>query len=159
KGIVGARAAYQLAKKHIEVIMIDRKENGNATSAGAGIVCPRISRVDNEDWYNAAKRGARFYERLIHDLEKQGEYNKDYKEGGAFSVSEDASDLAEIEKRVKRKKKDAPEVGDISRLSSKETNELFPVLDEGLQGVFVSGAARIDGALLRAALKRAAVKL
>ncbi|HLR65712.1 MAG TPA: FAD-binding oxidoreductase [Virgibacillus sp.] len=158
-GIVGASAAYQLAKKNIEVIMIDRKENGKATSAGAGIVCPWISRVDNEDWYNVAKRGARFYERLIHDLEKQGEYNTGYKKVGALSVSDDASELDEIEKRVKRKKKDAPEVGDISRLSSKETNELFPVLDEGLQGVFVSGAARIDGALLRAALKRAAVKL
>src|SRR5699024_4653618 len=152
-------AAYQLAKKNIEVIMIDRKENGKATSAGAGIVCPWISRVDNEDWYNVAKRGARFYERLIHDLEKQGEYNTGYKKVGALSVSDDASELDEIEKRVKRKKKDAPEVGDISRLSSKETNELFPVVVEGLQGVSVSGAARIDGALLRADLRRAAVKL
>src|SRR5699024_11305922 len=31
--------------------------------------------------------------------------------------------------------------------------------DDGVQCVFVSGAARIDGALVRAALKRAAVKL
>src|SRR5699024_12178490 len=74
-GIVGASAAYQLAKKNVEVIMIDRKENGKATSAGAGIVCPWISRVNDDDWYNVAKRGATFYEGLINDLEKYGEYN------------------------------------------------------------------------------------
>lgn len=158
-GIVGASAAYQLVKKNIEVIMIDRKENGKATSAGAGIVCPWISRVDNEDWYNVAKRGARFYEHLIHDLEKQGEYNTGYKKVGALSVSDNTNELDEIEERVKQKKRDAPEVGEISRLNSIETRDLFPVLNEGLQSIFVSGAARIDGALLRAALKRAAVKL
>src|SRR5699024_6129767 len=158
-GIVGASAAYQLAKKNVEVIMIDRKENGKATSAGAGIVCPWISRVDDEDWYSVAKRGAIFYEDLVNDLEKHGEYNIGYKKVGALSVSADADELDKIEELIKQKKKDAPEVGEISRLSSKETKDLFPVLDEGLQSVFVSGAARIDGALLREALKRAAVKL
>src|SRR5690625_1999184 len=158
-GIVGASAAYQLAKKNVEVIMIDRKENGKATSAGAGIVCPWISRVNDDDWYNVAKRGATFYEGLINDLEKYGEYNTGYKKVGALSVSDDVDELDEIEERVKQKKKDAPEVGEVSRLNSKETKDLFPVINEGLQSVFVSGAARVDGALLRTALKRATKKL
>lgn len=157
-GIVGASAAYQLAKKDVEVIMIDRKESGKATSAGAGIVCPWISNVEDEDWYNVAKRGATFYGELMLDLEKQGEYDTGYKKVGALSVSADSMHLDAIEERVMEKKKDAPEVGEISRLDAKETKALFPVINEDLQSVFVSGAARVDGALLREALKRAAVK-
>lgn len=154
-GIVGASAAYQLARNNVEVVMVDRKEEGKATSAGAGIVCPWVSRVENADWYTIAKRGAEFYTELINNLKEDGEGNVGYKKVGAICVSEDLNHLDSIEKRVKEKRRDAPEVGDIIRLNHNETQKIFPPINARLESVFVSGAARVDGKLLRDALKRA----
>ena len=39
-GILGASTAYQLAKMGAEVLIIDRKDKGQATDAAAGIICP-----------------------------------------------------------------------------------------------------------------------
>lgn len=42
-GILGASAAYHLAKAGAEVTVIDRKHPGQATDEAAGIVCPWLS--------------------------------------------------------------------------------------------------------------------
>ncbi|WP_404458918.1 NAD(P)/FAD-dependent oxidoreductase [Oceanobacillus kapialis] len=157
-GIVGASAAYYFVKNGVEVVMVDRAEDGKATSAGAGIVCPWISSVDDPNWYQIAKRGARFYPNLIQQLIEDGETETGYKKVGALSVSTDQAKLDEIEERVKQKKIEAPEVGDIRRLNSEEAQAMFPALSNELEAVYVSGAARIDGSYLRDALKRASQK-
>lgn len=111
-GIVGSSAAYYLVKNGVEVVMVDRIEDGKATSAGAGIVCPWISRVDDPDWYQIAKRGARFYPDLIAQLKQDGEAETGYKKVGALSVSSDPAKLEEVEKRVRKKQEEAPEAGE-----------------------------------------------
>ncbi|UJL47203.1 FAD-binding oxidoreductase [Virgibacillus sp. NKC19-16] len=80
------------------------------------------------------------------------------KKVGALTVNSDSEMLDEIESRARSKQKDAPEMGDISRLSAAQTRERFPLLNEDLKSVFLTGAARVDGRLLRNALKRAAQK-
>ncbi len=157
-GIVGASAAYHLAKRKIEVVMVDKVQEGKATSAGAGIVCPWASKVDDGDWYKIAKRGAKHYPTLIEELKNDGEEEVGYRKVGALCVSKDTDELDEIEKRVSAKQQDAPEAGEIKRLNADQTRKLFPPLNEKLEGVLVSGAARVDGRLLREALKRAAQK-
>lgn len=157
-GIVGSSAAYYLVKNGIEVVMVDRIEDGKATSAGAGIVCPWISSVDDPDWYQIAKRGARFYPDLIAQLKQDGEAETGYKKVGALSVSSDPAKLDEVEKRVRKKQEEAPEAGEIRRLDAKQAKAMFPALADDLEAVFVSGAARIDGSYLRDALKRATQK-
>ncbi len=42
-GILGASAAYYLAKAGAEVTVVDRKDIGQATDAAAGIICPWLS--------------------------------------------------------------------------------------------------------------------
>lgn len=59
---------------------------------------------------------------------------------------------------MKAKRDDAPEWGEVRRLAAEETRRWFPSLSEELESVFVSGAARIDGRLLREAMVRAAGK-
>ena len=157
-GIVGASAAYHLAKNGVDVVVIDKDQQGKATSAGAGIVCPWISSVQDDDWYQIAKRGAAFYPKLISQLNIDGEVNVGYKKVGAICVNEDPKKLDEIEEMLISKKVNAPEVGDIVRLDSKQARNLFPLLNEKLQAVFISGAARIDGQLLRDALERSSQK-
>ena len=157
-GIVGASAAYELAKNNVEVVMIDRPEDGKATSAGAGIVCPWVSSVDNEDWYAIAKRVAAFYPQLIEELKEDGEKHVGYKKVGALCVSTDIEHLSMVENSVREKRKSAPEAGEITRLNVEEAKKLFPPLREDFEAVHISGAARVDGRLLCEALKRAAVK-
>ncbi|MDY0406530.1 FAD-dependent oxidoreductase [Virgibacillus sp. 179-BFC.A HS] len=157
-GIVGASAAYQLVRNHHEVVLIDRKNDGAATAAGAGIVCPWVSSGRGENWYRIAKEGALFYPTLVEQLKEDGEDAVGYKKVGALCVSSDSEQLHTIEEEVREKYKTAPEIGDIQRLTAAEARELFPPLNEELEAVFISGAARVDGRLLRDAMVRASKK-
>ncbi|MCI1588996.1 NAD(P)/FAD-dependent oxidoreductase [Heyndrickxia oleronia] len=157
-GIVGSSTAYHLAKKGAEVFLVDRLHDGQATAAGAGIVCPWISSVNNKDWYTLANAGACYYPKLVSQLKEDGESNIGYGLVGALAVSNDDEELNVIEQTARTRQLETPEVGEVRRLSGREARELFPPLNEDLKAVYVSGAARVDGRLLRDALKRGAEK-
>lgn len=154
-GIVGASAAYQLVKRNHDVVLIDNARKGAATDAGAGIVSPWVTQR-GEDWYHIARRGALFYPDLLANLEEDGENSEGYKKVGALCVSSNPEELDELERLVRAKSEKASEIGNIQRLSSKDARKLFPPLHEDLQAVFLSGAARVDGRMLRDAMIRAA---
>ncbi|WP_273854319.1 NAD(P)/FAD-dependent oxidoreductase [Guptibacillus spartinae] len=155
-GILGASTAYHLAKWGVDVTIIDRNEPGQATEAAAGIVCPWLSQRRNKVWYQLAKGGAKYYPSLIEQLMEDGETETGYKKVGAISLHTDEMKLDKMIDRAKKRREDAPEIGEIKKLSAEETRELFPHLAEEYQAVFVSGAARVNGAALRHALLRAA---
>lgn len=155
-GILGASTAYQLAKRGAEVLIIDRKDRGQATDAAAGIICPWLSQRRNQDWYQLAKAGARFYPGLIEELKSEGETETGYAQVGALSIHTEVEKINKMQERAHLRKEDAPEIADITRLDAKETHERFPLLEENFQSVYISGAARIDGRALRDALIRSA---
>lgn len=157
-GILGASTAYQLAKSGAEVVIVDRKDKGQATDAAAGIICPWLSQRRNQAWYKLAKEGARFYPSLIEELERDGETETGYARVGALSIHRDRDKLIELEKRAVKRREDAPEIGEITQLAPSEAKTLFPPLDDDYAAVHVSGAARVDGRALRDVLLRAAVK-
>lgn len=155
-GILGAATAYQLAKMGADVLIIDRKDTGQATDAAAGIICPWLSQRRNQAWYRLATAGARFYPGLIQELTSEGETETGYAQVGAISIHDEVEKIRKMEERAQLRKADAPEIGDITRLNEQATQELFPLLAEGYQSVHISGAARIDGRALRDALIRSA---
>lgn len=155
-GIVGASAAYQLAKEGESVVVVDGDFEGKATAAGAGIVCPWITSRKDQAWYALASRGARFYPELIAQLQEDGEQNTGYKQVGAMAVHTDHAWLDNVEEEAKAKQMETPEMGEIQRLAAEDTRAKFPLLQEDLESVFISGAARVDGRLLQQALLRAA---
>ncbi|MFC0271765.1 NAD(P)/FAD-dependent oxidoreductase [Metabacillus herbersteinensis] len=157
-GIVGSSAAYHLARKGAEVVVVDKLHEGQATAAGAGIVCPWITRVEDQDWYTLANAGACYYPSLISQLKIDGESDLGYGLVGAIAVSNDETELNEIEKKVRKRQAETPEVGEVNRLSAKEARTLFPPLREDLGAIHVTGAARVDGKLLRDALQKGAAK-
>ncbi|MGR6127406.1 NAD(P)/FAD-dependent oxidoreductase [Paenibacillus sp. SER-28] len=157
-GILGASTAYHLAKMGANVIIVDRKDKGQATDAAAGIICPWLSQRRNQAWYQLAKAGARFYPGLIEELKSEGETETGYAQVGALSIHDDLEKIKKMEKRAHLRQADAPEIGEITRLNEKETHERFPLLVEGYNSVHISGAARIDGRALRDALVRSAQK-
>ena len=155
-GILGASAAYQLAKSGAEVLIVDRKDKGQATDAAAGIICPWLSQRRNQAWYKLAKAGARFYPGLIEELQSEGETETGYAKVGALSIHRDEVKIIRMQERAHSRLTDAPEIGEIKLLNAHETQARFPLLAEGYHSVQISGASRIDGRALRDALLRSA---
>jgi D-amino-acid dehydrogenase len=53
-GIVGASAAYHLTLAGAKTLLIDRRDVGRATDAGAGILAPEMNRRDPDAWFEFA---------------------------------------------------------------------------------------------------------
>jgi D-amino-acid dehydrogenase len=157
-GILGASTAYHLAKSGVDVALVDRFDRGQATDAAAGIICPWLSQRRNKAWYQLVKGGARYYPALIDQLEADGETDTGYSRVGAISLHTDAEKLEKMAERARKRREDAPEIGEISILSQAETKKLFPPLSEEYGSVYVSGGARVNGRALRNSLINAAIK-
>src|SRR5262245_41175 len=157
-GILGASAAYHLAREGCQVTLVDRADEGRATAAGAGIVCPWGSLVEDAASYALLAGGARYYHELVALLAEDGEHDLGYARVGGLYVPAEASELEELERRARARARAAPEAGSIERLSPQQARALFPPLRRDQPALFVSGGARVDGRRLAAALPRAAVK-
>jgi len=157
-GILGASTAYQLARSGAEVLLIDRQDQGQATDAAAGIICPWLSQRRNQAWYRLARGGAQFYPELIQELENEGETDTGYAQVGALSIHTDTGKIGKMEERARLRRDNAPEIGEITILDEEQTRQQFPLLQEGYKAVHISGAARIDGRALRDALIRSAMR-
>jgi D-amino-acid dehydrogenase len=153
-GVLGASAAFHLARMGERVTVIDAGLDGRATAAGAGIICPWVSGVDDPAFYRLYAGGGQYYPALIAALGEAGETETGYRCSGAMLVSGDPAELGWIERMARQRA--VPAMGDVRRLSAAQAQAMFPPLRTGLGGVFVSGGARVDGRKLAAALLRAA---
>ncbi|HAM82091.1 NAD(P)/FAD-dependent oxidoreductase [Ornithinibacillus bavariensis] len=157
-GILGATTAYKLAKSGADILLVDQSGNGQATDAAAGVICPWLSQRRNKKWYSLARNGARIYPSIVRELKEDGEIETGYAKVGALSIHHAEEKLLAMKERAITRKEEAPEIGEISLLSPKQTRELFPLLDESYSSIHISGAARVDGRVFRNALLRAAKK-
>jgi glycine/D-amino acid oxidase-like deaminating enzyme len=157
-GILGSSAAYHLAREGCEVTLIDRADEGRATAAGAGIVCPWGSLIEDAASYALLAGGARYYHELVALLAEDGEHDFGYARVGGLYVPSETGELDQLERRARTRARAAPEAGSIERLSPQQARALFPPLRYDQPAVFITGGARVDGRRLAAALQRAAVK-
>lgn len=67
-GLMGAAVAHLLARRGEAVDVLDVKRPGNATWAGAGIICPEISAVTDPDYVALAMAAGRYYEEFVDGL-------------------------------------------------------------------------------------------
>src|SRR5579872_6725785 len=155
-GVLGASVAFHAALAGADVIVVDQAHEGRATAAGAGIVCPWAADVDEAGKYRLAAAGARYYPELVAMLAEAGEVDLGYRQVGALLVSDSPGRLDWIAHEVGVRARDAPEAGEITRLSPQQARGLFPPLRPDLAAVRIGGGARIDGRRLSAALGRAA---
>ena len=158
-GITGAACAYAAAGLGAEVVLADAALAGQATAAGAGIICPWSPHERDPAWYGYGRAAARSYPGLIAELAQDGHGDVSYRRTGALmlavSPEQAGQDAAAL---VAARADGAPEMGDVQALTPQQAVEAFPPLKEGTHAVLVSGAARVDGRLLAAALIRAAVR-
>ena len=108
-GILGASTAYHLAREGADVAIVDQAHEGQATAAGAGIICPWASSVDDPAFYELYAAGARYYTDLVPALSELGETDLGFRRVGALLVSTDPSELAPAETMLLRRRTEAPE--------------------------------------------------
>lgn len=157
-GILGATTAFYLSKQGYQITVIDRDEEGRATKHAAGIICPWIAQRRNQDWYRLARLGAKLYPSLVAELENDYGEETSYHKVGALSLHDRDERLEAMIERTEKRKEDAPEIGELIRLNETDIQKKYPILGEGYKGVFVTGAARINGENFRKALVRASQK-
>lgn len=160
-GIVGASTAYHLAGARaggadVEVTVVDARHDGKATLAGAGIICPWPSAMEDGPYFDLYAAGAKYYDELIGGLAALGHHEVGYRRSGALVVSDDATQLDAAYDRIERRAAGRPEVGDFVRVTAPEAQALFPPLRSATPGIHISGGARVDGRLLANALLDAA---
>jgi D-amino-acid dehydrogenase len=157
-GIVGSACALTATALGAEVTIIESDRVGRATSAGAGIICPWSSRVEDPDWYSFSCAAARAYPALIDSLAEAGETALGYRQVGAMVLTESAGRAGELSQRLQAKNASAPEMGEVTTLDPGQARGLFPPLRPDWHAVHISGAARVDGRLISAAMRRAATR-
>ena len=155
-GVVGASAAYHLARAGASVTLIDRADQGQATAAGAGICSPSNVLAAPAAYYPQAVRSGHYYDELLAHLAEDGERTTGYDVTGILRIAcdeEEASRLPGFLRYLREAQtQGASHIGDTVLLEAGEVASLFPPLAP----VYSSGGARVDGRLLRDALWRAA---
>jgi D-amino-acid dehydrogenase len=158
-GIAGASAAFHLTELGAEVVIVDSDAAGRATYAGAGIICPWLSKNHDQHYQTLSFAAFRYYESLVTRLKALGQTGIQYDLVGGLAVAESRDQLVPIVQRLERHLNDGvKEVGDVRVLDKGGPRELFPYLDSRLTGIYLSGATRLSGESVRIALLDAATQ-
>jgi D-amino-acid dehydrogenase len=158
-GIVGASCAYTACSLGTEVVLVDAGLPGQATAAGAGIVCPWWSELAGDPvWYEFACAAARYYPELLAELAGLGYADVGYRQVGALILAESPEQQAEARQRFLAQRDEAPEIGAVDALTGAEASRLFLGLSTEHPAVLVGGGWRVDGRQVAAALARAAAE-
>src|SRR5690606_41784780 len=86
-GIAGASAAYHLARRGVEVVVVDDERRGLATAAGAGIGSPWATA--GEALFAFSGASASHYRRLVAELAEDTDQPSSYAVGGGLGVRRD----------------------------------------------------------------------
>lgn len=158
-GIAGASVAYHLLKLNQEVTIYDRSDQGQATQASAGIICPWTSQRRNKAWYRLVKEGAKYYPSFIEELEAFTLKNTGFQQNGALCLFKDSHIQNLAYERIRNKQSDSPEMGEVIKLTADALKTYHPDLTTDFPAVYVEGGAQVSGRQLLEALKIGIKKL
>ena len=159
-GVLGASAAYHLARDGLEVTLVDRADEGRATAAGAGIVCPWGSTIEDAASYALLAGGARYYQPARGPAwPRMARHDLGYaRVGGLYVPAEPQRTRCARAPGARPRRRcagsgphRAPVADGCPRPVSAACVATSPPCSS-------SGGARVDGRRLAAALQRAAVK-
>src|SRR5690606_3768501 len=160
-GIVGASAAYHLVKSGVNTLLIDRRDAGRATDAGAGILAPDVIQRDPEAWFNFAIDAVGYYPTLTAALAEEDAGDTSYARCGMLLVAATEDEIPVFEEAQKHildraARRGAPSQAELHPVSPGEARELFPALSDVHAALYFQGGARVDGKKMAAALLTAA---
>lgn len=148
-GVAGASVAYHASLAGAATVLVDQDLPGQATAAGAGIVCPWSSRVTDPEFERLAEASAEYYPALADQLGEIG-----YRRVGGLRLASDDSVFPAVAARCAG----SALAGTPTLLEPAQARKLFPPLRDDTAAVHIPGGARVDGRLLRDALRRSAAE-
>lgn len=157
-GIVGSAVAYHLADGGADTLLVDRRDAGRATDAGAGIVSPATSsRTESTAWFEFALEAADYYPDLAAELSAAG-HDHGYSETEIIAVAADEderADLDAVRDRAERRTAEygRPEPGSVESLTGEALREAFPPVADGARALRFANAGRVDGRRFATALR------
>ena len=156
-GIGGSSAAYRLARLGHQVTLIDRADIGQATAAGAGIISPGSGNSEGA-FFPIGQRAGLHYPDLVAALAEDEAGATGYEVVGELVIGRDATEAAALPGKLKailaRQATGMPNIGEAHLLDPDEAVRRFPPLRRPEDAIWVRDAARVDGRLLRDALRR-----
>lgn len=152
-GVVGASAAYHLARNGIATVLIDRRDQGHATRAGAGIIAPGTSQRPLPAFYPFAAVAVRHYPELIASLAEVGQTATGYDVVGELILAFDDDEAERLDGLLplfrSRQEEGMPNLGAVTMIDDAQARALFPPLGKISSAIHVPEAARVDGDRLR----------
>lgn len=156
-GVGGSSAAYRLARLGHRVTLIDRADVGQATAAGAGIISPGSSR-GGPNFFPIARHAGLHYTELVAQLTEDGAGATGYETVGELVIARTEAEAAvlpaQLDAILARRATGMPNIGEAHALDPGEAVRRFPALRRPAGVLWVRDAARVDGRLLRDALRR-----
>ena len=150
-GIVGSCAAFYLTKAGMSVVLYDT-DKGQASKAAVGIICPWVSQRRNKDWYELVESGASFYHQLVKDLDNDSFYEP------TGAVLTHPTRLDKMLQLANKRSDSAKIMGNIKLITKKEHLNILPLELNWEKGLYIQGAARVDGKAMVELLQKKAVK-
>jgi D-amino-acid dehydrogenase len=144
-GLAGASVAYHLVASGARTTLVDRRDAGRATDAGAGILSPETTRDLGAEWGALAAACGRYYRELAASLPG----NHGFGECGLLSVALGDWDVDACDALLDR----SPA---LVAVTPDEARARFPPLADVTRAVWNPGAARVDGRRFAAAVLAAA---
>ena len=144
-GLVGTTAAYELGRAGARTVLFDRADPGKATDAGAGILSPETAKRDDDAWTTLVRAAAIYYDELLPELDGDTGWAR----CGILQLATRDTDVAPWEWVAER-------ATGAREISSDEAEAMVPVLAPVKRALHHPAAARVDGRMMCAALRRAA---
>ena len=159
-GIVGASAAYRLAKSGANVTLVDAALPGQATAAGAGILPPDEHFSRAPQLRPLLKWGRQHYSQLIAELADDSLPVDFYETAGALQIARTTAELEQLLELEQHwcalREEGFAHIGEVCRLNPQQTERVAPVVQRAALGaLYARGAARVDGRVLLRRLKAA----
>jgi D-amino-acid dehydrogenase len=157
-GVVGASVAHRLLQLGAAATLIDREDEGRATAAAAGLLPPLDHFIGVEAVLPLLAAARAHYPELVGSLARAGHADVGYEVIGALQIASREEELGELPRLAaeceRRHAAGFSHIGEISLVTAAQARSLFPLLGSAVLGaLFCSGAARIDGRRLLAALR------
>jgi D-amino-acid dehydrogenase len=146
-GMVGTATAYELGRSGASTLLVDRADAGRATDAGAGILSPETAKRDDPGWVEFVLAAGRHYDRLLTQLDTDSGYDR----CGILQLATRETDLSAWEWVAER-------ATGATEISPDDARAMVPVLGRVVRALHHPRAARVDGRMMCAALRRGAEK-
>jgi D-amino-acid dehydrogenase len=161
-GVVGASAAYHLARAGANTLLLDNHDAGRATDAGAGIIAPETAGASLPSfWFDLALPAGSYYPTLIQQLVDEGGGDTGYHVCGELIVAADEDELEGYEHKKavvleRQRMRNFPPADDLREISPDDARALFPALKPMLKALYCRASARVDGRMLAVSMLTAA---